>query len=151
MFSLIPKSVEDPSYYVTVPLNTDAVENSKSEISDFLKKQNIGEQKINYISLVTNHLMDDILVNLSQNKKNNKFFDINIRIKKGKIIVIIKDAGKRIDRERESEIIQELNQKPINQNVTSPDQTNMLPESTSDYSVSYFYMNEQNTFTLYFN
>ena len=151
MFSLIPKSVEDPSYYVTVPLNTDAVENSKSEISDFLKKQNIGEQKINYISLVTNHLMDDILVNLSQNKKNNKFFDINIRIKKGKIIVIIKDAGKRIDRERESEIIQELNQKPINQNVTNPDQTNMLLESTPDYSVSYFYMNEQNTFTLYFN
>lgn len=157
MFSLIPKTMAGPSYNVSVPLNGEAVNATERDIKDFLTAQNVNAQKIEYITSCSSKIMEDIVKDLLQNAKNNKYFDINLRIKGNNIIIILKDAGKRIDEKREEEIFSNLNQ--IASSATKMEISSDTSESgklsvtnqSPNFSTNYFYMNNQNTFTINFN
>ena len=146
MFSLIPKKVTDAAYFASIPLQLDSVVAIKDELADFLKKEDINSAEITFSMNVTGEIMDNILKKLMAENKKNRFFDINVRIKNDRIIVILKDDGTRLDRDNEEEIISRLNQEmqklQPGGEVSSRD--------SDDFSANYFYMNEQNTFTLTF-
>ena len=145
IFSLIPKSVADPAFFSSIASNADAVKQTEEEVAEFLKNNNIPESKISYINSIISVVMENILNYLLEIPKKKRFFDINVRIKSGDIVVILKDDGHRLDEEKEEAFFS----LPSNSSVTPTSSAN-TPVSLPSYSTNYFYMNEQNTFTLNF-
>lgn len=147
MFSLIPKTVKDPILNISVSLKSDDNMVIKNEMSDFLKSHNIMRQEIIVIISVIGDLTDKIRKHLENEKENkrNRFFDINLRIKGNKIIAILKDDGERLSREEELM----LDAKAIEDDKS--DINTNIPTNSSSFTTTYFYMNDQNNFTLNFN
>ena len=146
MYSLIPKSVPDPMFSDSVVLNSEAVEAFEQEASGFLLKQHIEEPNVKFVVDVITKVTDEIETRFQQTFKKKKFMDVNLRIKGSRIIAILRDNGKRIDRQKEENLYDYI----ISENKER-DTTKEVSSSTLDFSVSYFYMNEQNTFTLIFS
>lgn len=146
MYSLIPKSVPDPMFSDSVALNPEAVEAFEQEASGFLLKQHIEEPNVKFVINVIAKLTEEIETRFQQTFKKKKFMDINLRIKDSRIIAILRDDGQRIDRQKEENLYDYINSE--NKERKS---TNLIPSYTLDFSASYFYMNEQNTFTLTFS
>lgn len=146
-FSLIPIKVNDPSYSSSIALDYDAVNLTKVELDEFLKKENVNKDKIDFSTTVTGEIMDNILQKLLRESKKKRYFDINVRIKGNKIIVILKDDGIRLDRNKEESIMTDLNKEISSFKFAGDNSIQNHPE----FTVNYFYMNEQNTFTLTFS
>ena len=146
MYSLIPKSVPGPMFSDSVALNPEAVEAFEQEASSFLLKQHIEEPNVRFIVDVIAKLTDEIETRFQQTFKKKKFMDVNLRIKGSRIIAILRDDGQRIDRQKEENLFDYIISENKEQNPSK-----LVPSSTLDFSASYFYMNEQNTFTLIFS
>lgn len=146
-FSLIPIKVNDPSYSSSIALDYDAVNITKVELDEFLNKENVNKDKIDFSTTVTGEIMDNILQKLLRESKKKRYFDINVRIKGNKIIVILKDDGIRLDRNKEESIMTDLNKEISSFKFAGDNSIQNHPE----FTVNYFYMNEQNTFTLTFS
>lgn len=142
IFSLIPEKIGGPIYNVSIGLNETSVNEVEDGMTTFLKDQNVSDSLNTFSVEYTGEIMERMLKRLLQEKKKRRYFDINVRIKEGKIIVILKDDGKRIDRDTEKQIVSGYNQIKDNSNS---DKDNKVSLTTS-----YFYMNEQNMFTLNF-
>ena len=148
-FSLIPKSVADPTFYRSIPLTEEGVSEAKKDIDTFLTEEKINQENAKFVSTVTGFIINNILEQLLQDHKTKikRFFDINIRIKGSKIIEIIKDDGDRIKREQETELITRFNEEIAK--IRNQGESNKI--GLPGLTTSYFYMNEQNTFTLTFS
>lgn len=170
MYSLIPKTVPGPMFNVSVALDAEEVKKIETDITAFLIKNNIAESKTSKIVVTTAKIMDNILEDLVPEKKKHRFFDVNVRIKGTKIIVILKDDGKRINRILKTKILagmfpysnqnqadsnsmgkQSAEASPIIEKEASTITDNNSSQPLSPLTTNYFYMNDQNTFTLNFN
>lgn len=135
-FSLIPKQISDPSFNVSVALDAAEITSTENEMTSFLQSHGEEDPRLTYAVDMTGKVMDNILDYAWNDSKKKRYFDVNVRVKNGKVLVIMKDDGKRLDRLKELEIMTVLNQGGGN--------------NTVPFSANYFYMNEQNTFTLSF-
>lgn len=144
IFSLIPNFISDPSFNVSVGINDKELNKTEEEIQEFLTKQNLNEEKITLIVSVTQSIMENILKNFLETTKKKGYFDLNVRKKGSEIIVIIKDDGRRLDQREESELLTDLNCQQDEKTYKN------LNSECRDFTSNYFYMNDQNTFTLNF-
>ena len=145
LFSLIPKTVPDPAFNTSVSLNEESVHKAESDITSFLQDHKINTDETGRIINLTDRIINIMLQNLLKDKKKKRFFDINTRIKTNKIIIILKDDGNRLDQEKENEIINGLDINLEKEKSQDPEATKYI-----NFTTNYFYMNEQNTFTLSF-
>lgn len=140
MFSLIPKTITDPGFSVSLPLNIDSVKNAEADMTTFLRGHDMEDEKIEYEVAVTGKIMESILEELIQENKGKRYFDLNVRLKGSHTIVILKDDGNRIEGEDERKILEEISNESTSVNSTQN------PGLISKY----FYINDQNIFTLIF-
>lgn len=145
MFSLIPKTVNDPMLNLSISLKEYDPDAIKKEIMDFMGKYYIKQDEINVMIGIIGSLTKMIRQNLEKDIKKQKYLDVNIRIKAGQIIAIFKDDGERLSREQEL---------ALDANAYLEDSEEVKSETKDSASVSfttsYFYMNDQNNFTLNF-
>lgn len=144
ILTLIPESIADPMYNVSVDLNLESTKDFENEISGFLNKNKINENYVKFIVSITDKLIEAIKENIVLNHKKS-FFDFNLRIKENKVIEILKFNSKRIEEDKEKSLISVLTEE--GKEAGSNSENNNVSQ---DFSTSYYYMNDQNTFTLVF-
>lgn len=145
IFSLIPKIVAGPVYNISVALNEADKSETVSEIKNFLTQHDISSSRMGYVATIMDKVIDSIIKDL-QNSRKNKYFDINVRIKDNEIIIILKDAGNRLDEERGREVIADLNKVQVPQDDDASNRS-----CRQVFTTNYFYMNNQNTITINFD
>lgn len=143
-YCLIPKNISDPVYGTSVSLNDNSINEFATGMTTFLKKHGIKDILDEFIIKITRKMMEKILKRLKSEGKKKGYFDISVRLKSGKIIVIMKDDGKRIDTHDEKDLVSGIiEQDKAKNNHSSKDGIAL--------TANYFYMNEQNNFTLNFS
>lgn len=142
IYSLIPKTEPGPSLNISVPVELSFIKETEDKVKSFLIKEKIKQSEIEYLAGICKYAMESIFKNLSTTKKKHKYFDLHIRIKNQEIILIFKDDGKRLSAEEENRIFSTFKCNGYSA-VNKSDKEEACPTN-----VYYFYLNNQNTFTL---
>lgn len=145
VYSLIPKKEPCPSLNVSVALDLNDIKNTDSQIDNFLRKEGIDSKKASSITEYCEEAMENIFEKLSNEKIKQRFFDVHLRIREKDIILIIKDDGPRLTTKEESQIMSSiLTEDPTLGAGDSNQKNDCTP------GAYYFYLNDQNTYTLKF-
>lgn len=145
IYSLIPVSEPCPSLNVSVSLDINDIKKTDIKIEDFLKKEGIDLKKVTLISEYCEKAMENIFQKLSTENLKQRFFDIHLRIRKDDIILILKDDGPRLTSDEEAQIMSSIFVEDPQLGSDAYGDKNKCNEGAY-----YFYLNDQNTFTLKF-
>lgn len=145
LLSLIPEKESGPSLNISVKTDAEDVANAEKDIMEFMRSNSISEETAQIVENTCGSVMNDILRNLAEEDLTNRYFDLHIRLKSGKINVLFKDDGK--------EYNPAANLQPFPSSSQSSDKekpsVTKTPDNTS-LSVNYIYMNRQNILMLEF-